>query len=208
MTYFLIVIGGIVVAVLLLAQLRNEARAQSRQIQNMFENLVIEVYGTPTEESPSPGAPTHREPLNRYAIGSTSITVGREDGKKRYQLDLPIATADRRLAGTAAEITIDPDDGCLRLFIRRLEQPVIWVYTEGDWGKPGYLRCLVSHLPEAEDPKTGRMVPQFPEVPPLYAHKKAKKMLYQNNDRCALWVNDEVLLGDTVLRIVYNGGEG
>ncbi len=195
MSYIIIIIGGVVIAVLLLLQLRNEAGAQSRQVKTLFGNLALEVYCTPAGEKAPLTHVGQQKPRYVYPIVSTSITCGKQDGKNRYQLDLPIETGDESLKGTAAEFFIEPDDTCLHLYVRRVEQPSIWVANADRTS----LRCV---LEKQADPS----VP--PPIPAIFRKAGQRLDNYGKNGKISLWLGDEILLGDTRIVVTHDRGEG
>ncbi len=120
MIYALIMAAGLIIVALLFVQLNNEARMQNKQVKKFFNKLALYVYYVPENEDDG------ERVCGVYPIVSTSITCGRRC-QGQHQLDLPIPTDDKGLAGTAAEFFIEPDAGNLQLFVRPLEQKEMWV---------------------------------------------------------------------------------
>ncbi len=207
MMYFLIVVGGLAIAALLFAQLRNETRAQNNQVKTFFDNLAIWAYCSSENEDPSWMVGADAEDSSAVCpIVSTSITCGRQEGEK-HQLDFPVSTADTSLKGTAAEFSVEPDGGELKLYVRLLEQPYMWISDASG----SSLTLVVSRLKDYE--KKGAAVTDrfdsdryaFPK--PAFPVQKGTKC-HVLVGRQPLRVGDRVMLGNTLFVIGYNRREG
>lgn len=201
MSYSIVIIIGLVVCVLLFIQLRNETRAQNRQIKTAFDNLVLEVHCTPNQNAGPIIRPGQQAPVIKYPVISTSITCGRKSKKNHYQIDLPIETGDKSLADTAAEFTIEPDGDCLHMYVRRLEQPLIWVISS-DYMT---VQCLADDSYRTPDNPVGAEDKKILRVPQKFQKNKQQKYLRQ--DKIPLQLGDIVLMGDTMFIINYEKEE-
>lgn len=204
MSIAIVIIIGLAVTLLLLVQLRNEARAQSEQIRDAFGHLCIQVRCSPVGAGSQGINPGLCEPAVTYPIMSTSITCGKESIGKRYQVDLPVPTGDPGLKGTAAEFTVDPEEGCLRLFVRRLEQPVVWVFSE-DYR---VVRCLIDQLPRKE--VNGQTVVDRDNLPkPAFVVKNQDFSFFEDKEtRLPLQLGDVIVMGDTIFTVCRERGTG
>lgn len=197
--YFLVIIGGLILAVALFFQLRNETNAQSRQINSILGNLVLEVY------CPTGKVNIEKKPQQTYSIISTSITCGKKDTRRRFQVDFPIETTDPELMGTAVEFFVETDDGSSQLYVRNVEQPVVWIVSAGRTS----LNCLAKSekkiRAEGEQETKDGLVPIF--VPEALNDITGGHGYYV--DKAALRIGDEIwLTNDTYVVLTYEKGEG
>ncbi len=201
--YTFIVAAGLAIALLLFAQLNNEARAQNKQVRMFFDNLALWVY-CPTEKNRAAFALSDDHAQKVHPILSTSTTCGRQQAGEKHQLDLPINTTDKALAGTAAEFTVEPDATSLRLYVRLLEQPYAWVCNE-DYSEVVLLvkrldnyskKGAPFHAPNDEKQKLPPLPHQLQgKARPSFAIKSGKQLLE---------LGDSVFLGETQITVNYD----
>ena len=186
--------------VLLFGQLHNETRQQEKQTKKFFHDLVIDVYYPIIS-----GRETLVQKDNvsfRYPVLSTSITCGKRDYRDTYQLDLPIDANDKDLADTSAEITIEPDGFGYKMYIRRLQQPYIWVADTNN-----NLHC-VSNKYEKTKTISGKIDYSYPQIPDaLRVGIPQRSTMHDKSSKINLCLNDRILLGNTLLVITYDGGK-
>ncbi len=200
MSYTLIIAIGLILSLLLFAQLRNEAASQNEQVKTAFGNICIEVRCMPVNAD-APVVKTGTAPDIKYPIVSTSITCGRENKNSHYQVDLPIPTGDKNLKTTAAEFFIEPYNSSLRLYVRCLEQPEIWVCSRDE-------KIVERAISKTTFEKEMADNDAAKATPPSIFCKKSKAIgPYKGKKRLALQVGDSILMGDTLFTIAYDGGD-
>ena len=206
MMYVLIIAFGIIVSMLLFAHLPNETRMQNKQVHAFFDNLAVKVFRAPEKGY----AFSEGSPIATFPLVSTSSTCGRQGGED-HQLDFPISTTDKELAGTAAEFTIEPDAQSLRLYVRLLEQPYMWICDASysyvkvvvrnleDWLRDGVNmsdnlsdeeKFICPPIPirvESELKRLNKLPPSAPET-----------------GKEPLWLGDRVFLGNMQFVIAYD----
>lgn len=200
MIYFLLILLGLTVSVLLFVQLHKETLLQNKQVRYAFQNLVLEVHCPPGAQAPVI-RPAHSDPDVVYPILSTSITCGKKTDKPRFRTDLAVATSDEQLVETAAEFTIDPDGKVLKLFVRRLEQPSLLVCSEDN----KTLQYIPTKLVKNPDwtPDMGRRdkylpAEGIPMIPAEFYHPEQTFYCHKPTAKVPLSIGDKILMGNTL----------
>ena len=204
---FIITLAGLIISVLLLAQLFNESRLQVKQVRRIFGNLVIQAEYDPFTQ-------TESESVIYYPIVSTSITCGRQGSKKRYYIDLPIPTSDTDLKESAVEFVIEPDGKMLKLFIRALDQEEFWVYSKDNKEVDLYMKEIPVKVDEngkycvdeSKLPTPPSRLVYIEEKNGLKKEIKSDRAYYEGRQKIQLSVGDIIVIGGTLFSIRYEGG--
>lgn len=203
MLYFLLILFGIIVACLLFFQLRNEANAQSNQIKNILGNLVLEAHCPMAKEGKTPFALLEQTETQTYPVISTSITCGKKDDRKRYQVDFPLETTDEQLKGTAVEFFVEADNSALQLYVRNVEQPIIWIVGTGRTSLCGVLKA-------GEEAMFGAL-PGESEISLEEYLPSDLKSITENREcfigKAPVYVGDEIRVGNTRIVLTYGKGD-
>ncbi len=208
MIYALIIIAGIALVLVLFAQLNNEVRIQNKQIQTFFGDLVLRVF-TASKDNVGKSdfllTSVDEYSCEEYPIVSTSITTGRQSEDGGHQLDLPIVTSDMNLSGTAAEFFVEPEAENLRMFVRLLEQPYMWVCTSDYSSVIVVVKDKTDYLREVEEGDVPPSKEEYKCPPMPIKLKKAldEKQRVRSNKislregKVPLCLGDNVFLGNT-----------
>ena len=199
MSYPIIIAIGLAVAIVAILQLRNEAKAQNRQVERLFGHMSLAVY---CEESLL--FDPESRPTLLYPIASTSITCGRKKDKQQEQTDLSIPTEDKTLKTTAAEFFLAPAETnpkCWQLFLQPIEQSTLWVRR----ANKAAVFCIVDGL--SQQPPAEQESYVLSLLPQRFRSSRPEIFVCNNQPRIPLLVGDEILLGNTLLMVCQNGGE-
>ncbi|MBE6686485.1 MAG: hypothetical protein E7591_04550 [Ruminococcaceae bacterium] len=196
MNYNIVVWTGLIAVLLIFIQLYNETRAQNRQIRKMFEHVFIRVYGIKDNEISPLAVPVRDESIVEYPLVSTNITCGRKTDQTRFKVDMPIDTEDITLKETAAEFCIEPYENSLKLYIRPLDQDVIWF---GGLGKSSKEAVCIMKNPVKDENGEWILPP-----PPAVFNDKMPEYYSPTNHYPSLKIGDVVVIGQTKFVIGYD----
>lgn len=178
MFYFILIICGLITALATFVQLYNETRAQKDQIRRLFGNVYVEISCIGDKDNDP-----QTEPLL-----STSTTFGRKGNKNsNFQVDMPIYTTDDSLAENAGEFSIESYEHESRLFIRPLDQKVIWF---GDPSKEAKSKVIC--IAASED------IPEVLTPPAVFGEKEA---VGKTAGFRSLRIGDIIVMGNTKFEI-------
>ena len=212
MIYTVIIACGIMICVLVFAQLNNEARVQNKQVRNFFSDIALRVFSDSPEKKSSFLLSASDDNASKvYPIVSTSITTGRVSENKKHQLDLPIETSDTTLCETSAEFFVEPDAANLRLYVRLLDQPFMWVCSADYSSIMVIVKNLedweIGDLPNEKKYRHPPFPPRLKKQIKKYRDGKKGNSIVMDEGKVPLYMNYNVFLGDTQYVVGCGGGK-